>query len=69
VTVLDMMGVSNFIRVQTFRVYEPLLAAAVIYILLTFIIAGIFRLLEARLNRDRVAPVKLAIPELIADVH
>jgi His/Glu/Gln/Arg/opine family amino acid ABC transporter permease subunit len=69
VTVLDMMGMANYIRAQTFRVYEPLLAAAVLYIVLTFIIAGIFRLLEARLNRDRVAPAKLAVPELLVDAR
>ena len=59
ITVLDMMGVANFIRVQTFRVYEPLLAAALIYIFLTFVLTRFFRWVEARLNRDRVAPVQV----------
>ena len=59
ITVLDMMGVANFIRVQTFRVYEPLLAAALIYVFLTFVLTRFFRWLEARLNRDRVAPVQV----------
>jgi len=59
ITVLDMMGVANFIRVQTFRVYEPLLAAALIYVFLTFVLTRFFRWVEARLNRDRVAPVQV----------
>ena len=60
ITVLDMMGVANFIRVQTFRVYEPLLAAALIYVFLTFVLTRFFRWVEARLNRDRVAPEQVA---------
>jgi His/Glu/Gln/Arg/opine family amino acid ABC transporter permease subunit len=59
ITVLDMMGMANFIRAQSFRVYEPLLAAAIIYIALTFMLTRGFRWLEARLNRDRVAPVSV----------
>ena len=37
------MGTARFIVAQTFRVYEPLLAAAVYYICLTFIITRVFR--------------------------
>ncbi len=54
VTVMDLLGTANFIRAQTFRVYEPLLAAAVIYIALTFIITRIFNWAERELNRDRL---------------
>jgi ABC-type arginine/histidine transport system permease subunit len=36
ITVLDMMGTANYPG-QTFRVYEPLLSAALIYIFLTFV--------------------------------
>jgi ABC-type arginine/histidine transport system permease subunit len=60
ITVLDMMGTANYIRVQTFRVYEPLLSAALIYIFLTFVLTRIFRWVERRLNRDRIEPVQLA---------
>jgi His/Glu/Gln/Arg/opine family amino acid ABC transporter permease subunit len=59
IAVMDMMGVATFIRVQTFRVYEPLLAAALIYVFLTFVLTRFFRWVEARLNRDRVAPVQV----------
>ena len=69
ITVLDMMGVANFIRVQTFRVYEPLLAAALIYVFLTFVLTRFFRWLEARLNRDRVTPVQVAAAEPRPDLQ
>ena len=69
ITVLDMMGVANFIRVQTFRVYEPLLAAALIYIFLTFVLTRIFRWLEAYLNKDRVAPVQSTAPGITPDLQ
>lgn len=68
ITVQDMMWKANFIRVQTFRIYEPLLAAAVVYIALTFLLAYGFRLLERRMNRDRVQPAPLELP-LIVEAH
>ncbi len=52
VTVLDMMGQANFARAQSLRVYEPLLLAALIYILLTIGITRLFALAEARVNRS-----------------
>jgi polar amino acid transport system permease protein len=68
ITVQDMMWKANFIRVQTFRIYEPLLAAAVVYIALTFLLTYGFRLLERRMNRDRVQPAPLELP-LIVEAH
>lgn len=56
VTVMDMLGVANYIRSQTFHVYEPLLAAAVVYILLTFFITRAFNFAERQLNKDRLPP-------------
>jgi polar amino acid transport system permease protein len=64
ITVLDMMGSGNVIRAQSLRVYEPLLAAAIIYIALTFILTRGFRWLERRLNRDRLAPVTASAPTM-----
>ena len=69
IAVMDMMGVATFIRVQTFRVYEPLLAAALIYVFLTFVLTRFFRWLEARLNRDRVTPVQVAAAEPRPDLQ
>ena len=47
------MGAANYIRSQTFRVYETLLAAAVIYIALTFLLTRGFLLMERRLAAGR----------------
>jgi His/Glu/Gln/Arg/opine family amino acid ABC transporter permease subunit len=60
VTVMDMLGVVNRIRADTFRTYEPLFAAAVIYIVLTFILTRVFIFAEKRLNKDRLPPKTLA---------
>ena len=38
VAVTDLLGAANLVRAQTLRVYEPLLAVAVIYLVLAFVI-------------------------------
>ena len=62
VTVLDLLGTANFIRAQTFRVYEPLLAAAAYYIVLSFILTRGFRFMERYLNKDRLEPIQIKLP-------
>jgi len=47
ITVMDVLGTANYIRMQTFRVYEPLLAASIIYVALTLL----FTRLLARIER------------------
>lgn len=54
ITVHDIMGKANIIRAETFRIYEPLLAAAVFYLILTFLIRRGFAFLDGRLNRHLV---------------
>jgi polar amino acid transport system permease protein len=51
ITIIDLMGAANIVRSQTFRVYEPLLLVACVYIVLAVIIALIFRWLERRVPR------------------
>lgn len=51
ITVKDIMGEANIIRAQTFRVYEPLITAALLYLLLTFLIRRLFAYMERRANR------------------
>ena len=48
ITVIDLMGAANIVRAQTFRVYEPLLVVAVVYVAMAVVIALAFRLLERR---------------------
>ena len=55
ITVRDLMGEANIIRAQTFRTYEPLITAALIYLVMTWIIARAFGLLESRLGLHRRA--------------
>lgn len=49
ITLFELMGAANLVRAQTFRVYEPLLAAAFLYFILSAIISMLFRLVERRL--------------------
>lgn len=53
VAVVDLFGAANIVRAQTFRVYEPLLLVAAVYVVLTLIIALVFRALEMRLPATR----------------
>ena len=53
VTVMDLMGVTTKIRQDTFRIFEPLMLLAVIYMCLTFIIVWIFNLLERQVPQKR----------------
>lgn len=51
ITVVDLMGAANIVRAQTFRVYEPLIVVACVYIVCAVIIALLFRWLERRVPR------------------
>ena len=53
ITVVDLMGAANIVRAQTFRVYEPLLLVAGIYVVLAVIISQAFRCLERRVPSPR----------------
>lgn len=61
ITVRDLMGEANIIRAQTFRTYEPLLTAAVFYLVLTLVIARSVRVLERRLDGPRRAAAEAAV--------
>lgn len=51
ITVFDVYGVGSIVRQETYRVYEPLLLVAGIYICLTAVIVLLFRWLENRVPR------------------
>jgi His/Glu/Gln/Arg/opine family amino acid ABC transporter permease subunit len=53
ITVRDLMGEANIIRAQTFRTYEPLVTAAALYLMLTFIISRVFAFAERRMAAGR----------------
>jgi polar amino acid transport system permease protein len=48
ITVMDLLGMANYIRMQTFKVYEPLLAVTLVFVILTWISARTVTWLEAR---------------------
>ncbi|ACM40052.1 MULTISPECIES: ABC transporter permease subunit [Rhizobium/Agrobacterium group] len=49
ITVFETMATANLVRAQTFRTYEPLLAAALVYFVLASIITSGFKYMETRL--------------------
>jgi len=51
ITVFDVYGVGSIVRQETYRIYEPLLLVAGIYIVLTAVIVLLFRWLENRVPR------------------
>jgi ABC-type arginine/histidine transport system permease subunit len=62
VAVAEVLGMVQKIRADTLRNYEPLLVAAAVYIILTFLITRCFNFVERRLNRDRLPPKPLLRP-------
>jgi len=54
ITVFDVFGVGTMVRQETYKIYEPLLFVAGIYILMTGVIVLLFRWLENRIPRPRV---------------
>jgi His/Glu/Gln/Arg/opine family amino acid ABC transporter permease subunit len=62
VAVADVLGMAQRIRANDLRTYEPLLAAAVVYIALTYIVTRCFYFAERRLNKDRLPPKASAPP-------
>ncbi|MEM1366208.1 MAG: ABC transporter permease [Pseudomonadota bacterium] len=51
ITVYDVFGVATIIRQETFRIYEPLLLIAGIYIVITLIITLLYRWIENRVPK------------------
>lgn len=49
ITVFETMAAANLVRAQTFRTYEPLLAAALVYFILACIVTSGFKYVETRI--------------------
>ena len=52
ITLMDLTGVTNHIMTTTYRPFEIFIAAACIYISVTFVLTRIFRFLEIRMNKQ-----------------
>ena len=57
ITVFDVLGTANALRFATFRVYEPLVGAAIVYVVLISGVTWAGALIERRLNRYLVIAV------------
>ncbi len=53
ITIFEVYGVSSIVRQETYRIYEPLLFVAGIYVCLTGVIVLLFRWAENRVPRTR----------------
>jgi His/Glu/Gln/Arg/opine family amino acid ABC transporter permease subunit len=62
VTVYEVMGTATTIRVDTFRVYDTLIGAGIIYFILVYIMTRVLNALERRLNKDRL-PITATAPK------
>ncbi|MDQ7247246.1 ABC transporter permease [Dongia sedimenti] len=62
VTVYEVMGTATTIRVDTFRVYDTLIGAGIVYFILVFGLTRVLNWLEQRLNRDRM-PISTSAPK------
>ena len=62
VTVYEVMGTATTIRVDTYRVYDTLIGAGIVYFCLVFILTRVLNWLERRLNKDRM-PVSSSAPK------
>lgn len=54
ITIFEVYGVGTIVRQETYRIYEPLIFVAGIYIVLTICLVGIFRLLEHRRGTPQI---------------
>jgi len=59
ITVMDLLGTANYIRMQSFRVYEPLLSVALVYVVLTVFLVQLVGWLEGRRPREAL-PAEIA---------
>lgn len=62
VTVYEVMGTARSIWVDTFRVYDTLIGAGIVYFVLVLLLTRILNWIERRLNKDRV-PVSSVVPK------
>jgi octopine/nopaline transport system permease protein len=55
VTVYEVMGTATTIRVDTYRVYDTLIGAGIVYFTIVYGLTRVLDWLERRLNKDRLA--------------
>lgn len=66
VTVNEVMRTATSIRIDTFRVYDTLLAAAIVYFCLIYGLTRVLNWLERKLNKDRMPISSIAAKPVAA---
>lgn len=69
IILMDLLGTANYIRMQTFRVYEPLLAVALVYLVLTIGLVQAAARLEQRRGRRTCRPGPRPSSKRFGDSH
>lgn len=62
VTVNEVMRTERTIRIDTYRVYETLIAAGIVYFCIVFVLTRLLNWMERHLNKDRM-PVSSSTPK------
>jgi octopine/nopaline transport system permease protein len=65
ITVYEVLGMAQYLRQQSFRTYETLIGAGIVYIVLVFILTRILNWLERYLNKDRERPVSIPLAQTV----
>jgi octopine/nopaline transport system permease protein len=65
ITVYEVLGMAQYIRQQSFRTYETLIGAGIVYIVLVFILTRVLNWLERYLNKDRERPVTIPLAQVV----
>ena len=55
ITILEVMGTARMLQRQSLQIFEPLIAAGIIYFTVVFILTRIMGVVETRLTRYRTA--------------
>ena len=61
ITVYEVLGTAQLIRVDTFRVYDTLIGAGVVYIAMVFLLTRVLNWIERALSKER-RPIPSAAP-------
>lgn len=63
ITIQDILGAGRWLNARYYVIYEGLISAALLYMVITFLLVGVFRLIERRYMRHLAPPVRAAKEE------
>ena len=68
ITLLDITGAARTIIARTYTPLEIFFAAGMLYLVISAILLGVFRLLERRLNRQQYHHMAHDVPQDLAEI-